>query len=698
MKRGLRIAAAAMAGVLSAFATQAATTVDKAAIADEKQGANWLSYGRTYSEQRYSPLTQIDATNVGNLGVAWYMDLPGHKSLLSTPLVVDGVMYFTGSFATVFAVDTRTGKQLWEYDPKVIEAAGDRGRVMWDSNRGVAYWKGRVYVATGDGRLNAIDAQTGKEVWSVMTVDPKLAYFINGAPRVFNDKVIIGNGGTEWGGLRGYVTAYDTATGKQLWRFYTVPGNPADGFEDDAQAMAAKTWHGKWWEHGGGGTVWNGLTYDPEFNRIYLGTGNGSPWNQKIRSPGGGDNLFLCSVVALDADTGKYAWHYQTVPGETWDYNSNMDMVLADLTIAGKPVKAMLHAPKNGFFYVIDRATGKLISAEKIGKVTWATHVDLKTGRPVENPAARYGDGEELVWPGPLGVHNWHAMSFNPQTGLAYIPKHDMPANFTDKTIKQPEEWKSPSFAFDPGVDLLREDMPIKIDAASLLAWDPVKQQKVWEQKLPGAWNGGTLTTGGNLVFQGRTDGKLVAYRATDGLPLWMFDMGVGISAPPITYEVDGRQYVALLAGWGGAAASMVGAITAQHGWSYGVHPRRLVIFALDAETKLPKAPPPAFAEPLVQEDFKVDDLQAETGSFLFSRNCASCHGGGAVAGGYAPDLRASQAPLYPEAFKEIVVGGSRRLQGMPQFKELSDADLNAIHHYIRRQAKKTTAAAQTGQ
>ncbi|MGE3775238.1 MAG: PQQ-binding-like beta-propeller repeat protein, partial [Gammaproteobacteria bacterium] len=394
-----------MFGALSACAALAATTVDNAAIADEKHGANWLSYGRTYSEQRYSPLMQIDATNVGNLGVAWYLDLPGHRSLMATPLVVDGVMYFTGSFATVFAVDTRTGKQLWEYDPKVIEAAGDRGRVMWDSNRGVAYWKGKVFVATGDGRLNAIDAATGKEVWSVMTVDPKLAYFINGAPRVFNDKVIIGNGGTEWGGLRGYVTAYDTATGKQLWRFYTVPGNPADGFEDEAQAMAAKTWHGKWWEHGGGGTGWNGLTYDPEFNRIYLGTGNGSPWNQKIRSPGGGDNLFLCSVVALDADTGKYAWHYQTVPGETWDYNSNMDMVLADLSIDGKPVKAMLHAPKNGFFYVIDRATGKLISAEKIGKVTWATHVDLQTGRPVEAPGARYEDGEELVWPGPLGVH-----------------------------------------------------------------------------------------------------------------------------------------------------------------------------------------------------------------------------------------------------------------------------------------------------
>ena len=686
----------ALAAVFSAQVAMAATTVDKVAIADEKAGANWLSYGRTYSEQRFSPLNAVNDTNVGNLGVAWYLDLPEHKSLLSTPLVVDGVMYLTGSFAKVIAVDTRTGKTLWTYDPKVIDAAGDRGRVMWDSNRGAAYWKGRLFIATGDGRLNALDATTGKEVWSVMTVDPKLAYFINGAPRVFNDKVIIGNGGTEWGGLRGYVTAYDTETGKQAWRFYTVPGNPADGFEDEAQQMAAKTWQGEWWKHGGGGTVWNGLTYDPEFNRIYLGTGNGSPWNQKIRSPGGGDNLFLCSVVALDADTGKYVWHYQTVPGESWDYNSNMDMVLADLEIDGKPVKAMLHAPKNGFFYVLDRATGKLISAEKIGRATWATHVDMTTGRPVEAKNARYEDGEELIYPGPLGFHNWHAMSFNPQTGLAYIPTHDLPALYTDKGIK-PATWRSPSFQFDPGVDLGRGDLPLNIDSSVLMAWDPVKKAKIWEQKLPGSWNGGTLTTGGNLVFQGRTDGKLVAYRATDGVPLWMFDMGVGISAPPITYEVDGKQYVALLAGWGGAAASMVGSITAQHGWSYGVHPRRLVVFALDADTTLPKAPPPAFAQPLVQEDFKVDELQAEQGSFLFQRNCSSCHGGGAVAGGYAPDLRASQAPIYPEAFKEIVVGGSRRQQGMPQFKELTDADLNAMHHYIRRQARKATAAAQAG-
>ncbi len=687
---------AALAALLLTQGAVAATSVDGAAIADEKAGANWLSYGRTYSEQRFSPLQQITDTNVGDLGVAWYMDLPGQKSLLATPLVVDGVMYFSGGYSVVFAVDTRTGKELWKYDPKTIEAAGDRLRVMWDSNRGVAYWKGRIFVATADGRLNAIDASTGKEVWSVQTVDPKLPYFINGAPRVFKDKVIIGNGGTEWGPLRGYVTAYDTATGKQAWRFYTVPGNPADGFEDETQAMAAKTWNGEWWKHGGGGTVWNGLTYDPDFNRIYIGTGNGSPWNQRIRSPGGGDNLFLCSVVALDADTGKYVWHYQTTPGETWDYNSNMDMVLADLKVDEKPVKALMHAPKNGFFYVLDRATGKLISAEKIARATWAERIDLKTGRPVEAKGARYEDGEELIYPSAFGVHNWHAMSFNPGTGLAYIPIIDVPATFTDKGVNY-KQWNSPSFQFDPGLDLLRDDLPLKIDAAALIAWDPVKQQKVWEQKLPGVWNPGTLTTAGNLVFEGRTDGKLLAYRATDGIPLWSTDVGVGVSAPPITFEVDGKQYLALLTGWGGAGVSMAGAITAQHGWAYGMHPRRLIVYSLDGAQKLPKAPPPTFAEALVQDDFKVDEMQAETGSHLFLKNCVTCHGGGAVSGGYAPDLRASQAVVYDEAFKEIVVTGSRVQQGMPRFHELTDADLKAMQHYIRRQARKATVAAQLG-
>ena len=689
MARQARIALALglAAGIFTTGAFSA-TTVDGAAIGNEQDASNWLSYGRTYSEQRYSPLDQINEKTVAGLKADWALELPSDRTLLATPIVVDGVMYISGSYSVVRAVDAQSGKVLWTYDPKTLEVAGDRQRIFWDSNRGVAFWKGKVFVATGDGRLNAIDAKTGKEVWSTVTIDPKLPMYINGAPRVFRDKVIIGNGGTEVGANRGYVTAYDTETGKQAWRFYIVPGNPADGFEDETQAMAAKTWTGEWWKHGGGGNAWNGFTYDPEFNRIYIGTGNGSPWNRNIRSPGGGDNLFLCSIVALDADTGKYAWHYQTTPGETWDYNSNMDIVLADLTIAGKPVKTLLHAPKNGFFYVIDRSTGKLISAEKIGKVDWAESIDLKTGRPVERKGARYEDGQELVWPSPFGIHNWHAMSFNPNTGLTYIPVMELPGMFTDKGIDK-SIWQSPNFSIDPGVEFARDDIPVNAGTGALRAWDPVAQKLRWEVKLPGVWNPGTLTTGGNLVIQGRTDGKLVAYRATDGESLWQFDTGLGISAPPITYTVNGKQHIALLVGWGGAGPAVGGSLQAQHGWAYRAQPRRLISFSLEGTADLPKLPPPSFAKPLKQEDFKVDEMLAQQGHVLWAKHCVLCHGAGAVSGGYAPDLRASTIPLYDAALQDVVVKGSRQTAGMPRFHEFSAGDLKALQHYIRREARR---------
>ncbi len=686
-QRGLSLALglAALLGV--GQAAGAATTVDGAAIANEQDSANWLSYGRTYSEQRYSPLDQINEKTVAGLKPDWGLELPD-RTLLATPIVVDGVMYISGSYSVVRAVDAASGKVLWTYDPKTLEVAGDRQRIFWDSNRGVAFWKGKVFVATGDGRLNAIDAKTGKEVWSAVTIDPKLPMYINGAPRVFRDKVIIGNGGTEVGANRGYVTAYDTETGKQAWRFYIVPGNPADGFEDETQAMAAKTWTGEWWKHGGGGNAWNGFTYDPEFNRIYIGTGNGSPWNRNIRSPGGGDNLFLCSIVALDADTGKYAWHYQTTPGETWDYNSNMDIVLADLKIDGKPVKALMHAPKNGFFYVIDRANGKLLSAEKIGKVDWAESIDLKTGRPIERKGARYEDGQELVWPSPFGIHNWHAMSFNPNTGLAYIPVMELPGLFTDKGIDK-SIWQSPNFSIDPGVEFARDDIPVNAGTGALRAWDPVAQKLRWEVTLPGVWNPGTLTTAGNLVIQGRTDGKLVAYRATDGESLWQFDAGLGISAPPVTYTVNGKQHIALLVGWGGAGPAVGGSLQAQHGWAYRAQPRRLISFSLEGKAELPKLPPPSFAKPLKQEDFKVDDMLAQQGNVLYAKHCVLCHGAGAVSGGYAPDLRASTIPVYEDALQDVVIKGSRQMAGMPRFHDLSEGDLKALQHYIRREARR---------
>jgi quinohemoprotein ethanol dehydrogenase len=374
-------------------------------IADERDGANWPSFGRTYSETHASPLADINAGNVARLGLAWSLDLPGISNGATVPLAVDGIVYFTVGQSIVHAVEATTGRLLWRHDPEVAKVAGRKLRITWGP-RGIGWWEGKVYVGTTDGRLIAIDAKNGRQVWSAQTVDPGNELTITGPPRVFNGKVIIGNAGSEFGANRGYVTAYDAESGEQAWRFWIVPGNPADGFENAAMEMAAKTWTGEWWKFGGGGQAWNAMTYDPQFNRVYIGTGNGAPWNRKVRSPGGGDNLFLCSIVALDADTGEYAWHYQTTPGETWDYNSAMDITLATMTVDGRPRPVILHAPKNGFFYVIDRETGKVLSAEKFGKVTWAERVDLATGRPVEAPGARYEDGPALIWPSTMGVHN----------------------------------------------------------------------------------------------------------------------------------------------------------------------------------------------------------------------------------------------------------------------------------------------------
>ncbi len=692
MNRGIhRLGALVLALGLSA--AQAGTTVDDATLSATGDGSNWPGFGRNYSEQRYSPLTQIDSTNVARLGVEWVLDLPHDRSLVATPLVVDGIIYFTGSFSVTRAVDARSGKVLWEYDPKSVEHAGDRLRIMWDQNKGPAVWGDKLIISTIDGRLVGLNRHTGEQVWETMTVDPRRAYYITGAPKVFRGKVLIGNGGTEQEAARGYVTAYDADTGEQAWRFWIVPGNPADGFENAAMEMAAKTWTGEWWKVGGGGNAWHGFTYDPEFNTVYIGTGNGSPWNQKIRSPGGGDNLFLCSIVALDADTGEYRWHYQTVPGETWDYNSNMDIVLADLKYGEQTVKALMHAPKNGFFYVINRENGELLSAEKLGKVTWAKYVDLKTGRPVENPAARYGDGEELVWPSPFGTHSWHAMSYNPDTGLVYIPTIEMPALWRDKGIDF-QAWKPPHFYVNVGTEFGTEDTPADYGEGFLTAWDPVKGEKVWQHELPPQWNPGTMTTAGNLVFQGRADGRFVAYDASSGEPLWSTELGLGISSPPVTYTVDGRQYVSLLVGWGGAGL-IAGSLAAQHGWKYGVHPRRLYTFALDATGKVPPMPPPAFAQPVDPPDFEIDPALAAYGQSIYAQSCFLCHGGGAVSGGYAPDLRESPLVLSRQAFEDVVLKGAKRANGMPRFTAFTQRELDGLTHYIRQMARQAVASRQ---
>jgi quinohemoprotein ethanol dehydrogenase len=673
--------------------------VDDTVLADESLTSAWPAYGGTHYERRFSPLADINVENVGELGVDWYLDLPRDVGLVSTPLVIDGVLYFSGTMNVVRAVNAVTGELIWEFDPQVGEHVAGKRQAGFVSSRGITFYDDKVFAATWDGRLIAIDAKTGQQVWSVRTFPEDAALYITGAPKAFKGKVLIGNGGTEIGPNRGFVPAYDAATGEEAWKFHIVPGNPADGFENEAMEMAAATWTGEWWKHGGGGNAWHGFTYDPDLDAVYIGTGNGSPWNRHVRSPGGGDNLFLCSIVALNPDTGEYRWHYQTTPGETWDYNSNMDIVLADLTISGEKIKALMHAPKNGFFYVINRETGQLVSAEPFADVTWATHVDLETGRPVEAVGARYESGVFPIAPGPWGAHSWHAMSYNPATGLAYIPTLHTALGYDEEGIDA-DTFQAEDFRGGIAVNLSYAERP-RDYPGSLQAWDPVGQRKVWEIPQETFWGAGALTTAGNLVFQGRADGKFLAYDARSGETLWSFDAGLGISAPAITYKIDGRQFVSLLVGFGGGYSSLGGAEAAELGWSYRRHMRRLITFSLDGQADMPGQPPPLAPKP-IEADFVVDETLAEAGSVLFNRSaiegiCWYCHGMGAVSGGAAPDLRASAAVLDGEAFDRIVRGGALMQAGMPVFADLTVEELESLRHYIRQQADVALTQAPPG-
>jgi len=652
--------------------------------AGSRDGKDWPGYGGDYTERHFSPLTQINAENIGQLGLVWSHDIDVMPSAQTAPVAVDGVLYFGAGHSVVHALDARTGKELWRYDPEAPQKAGEKLRSAWGI-RGIAYGEGRIYTGTVDGRLIALDAKTGKLLWSSMTIEANDGRYISGPPTFFNGKVIIGHGGGDFAPVRGYVTAYDAKTGKQIWRFYTVPGDPSKGFEDETQAMAAKTWKGEWWKYGGGGTAWNAITFDPKYNRIYIGTGNGTPWNQKIRSPGGGDNLFVCSIVALDADTGKYVWHYQINPGETWDYNAAMDITLADLPVEGKTRPVILHAPKNGFFYVIDRETGKLISAEKFVKtVTWADRIDVKTGRPVENPAARFPDGKPFtVFPSPVGAHSVEAMSFNPDTGLVYLNAIEQGRIYADPPGDL-AQWKfAPGQVINNGVGAPPPGSKVEPgNTNTLLAWDPVKQKPAWSVALPGFKNGATMATAGNLVFQGNVSGELAAYDGKTGKKIWSFDAQNGIMAQPISYEVDGVQYVTVIASWR-ASTEMGPALS----WDYRQQKRRVLTFALNGKAKLPAADLTRMPYQL-DPAFRIDPAKAERGRALVGAHCALCHGSGLKAGGAAPDLRRSPVPVDPAAFDAVVREGALVPNGMPGFPEIPSADLELMRHYIRSEAR----------
>ncbi|PLW84197.1 PQQ-dependent dehydrogenase, methanol/ethanol family [Kineobactrum sediminis] len=669
---------AALLYLASAIAI-AAPVSEERLLAAHEEGDNWLSHGRTYSEQRFSPLAQVHDGNVDQLGLAWFFETDTHLGMEATPLVIDGVLYISGAWNTVWALDAKSGQRLWKFDPE-IPREKSISACCGVINRGLAAWGDALYIGTLDGRLIAIDRATGEQLWSQQTTDPDQPYSITGAPRVAKGKVFIGNGGSEFG-IRGYVSAYDADTGEFAWRFYTVPGNPADGFESEAMERAAATWSGEWWRQGGGGTVWDSIVYDPELDQLYIGVGNGAPHNRRIRSPGGGDNLFLSSIVALDPDTGDYLWHYQEVPAESWDYTATQQITLAEIPWEGAARKVILHAPKAGFVYVIDRASGKLLSAEPFTTVTWASHYDLETGRPAEVPGQDYDGKAAMVYPSAMGGHNWHPMAYSPDTGLMYIPELDMGMLYDEI---EPVDYRHLKRHFNTGYKLnhdgysqrftqaLLEHLP----KASLLAWDPVKQEAAWKLPHPNIHNGGVLATAGNLVFQGTSDGRMLAVQADNGEPLWSFATDNSVMAGPVSYRVDGEQYIAVAVGRGGA-------LTMNTGRSYptGNPNNRIMAFKLNGSAALPQTPEVARLEPPQRLDVSATDL-AE-GRQLFNRYCARCHGADVSGDGSIPDLR-NLEPVWHENFEAVVLEGLMEEAGMPHFADVLDKDqTRKIHAYI---------------
>jgi len=675
-----RIFTALCALICFAPAWSAPVDEDRLTTPDAEPGS-WLTYGRSYAETRESPLSRINADNVHRLGLAWYLETGTKRGLEATPLVIDGVMFTTGTWSRVYALDAKTGDLLWAFDPQVPRAWGINA-CCDVVNRGVAAWGERIFVGTIDGRLIALDRRSGTVAWETLTIDGQRPYTITGAPRVVKGNVLIGNGGSEYG-VRGYVSAYDADTGALNWRFYTVPGNPYEPFENPALAMAARTWSGDlWWEVGGGGTVWDSMAYDPALDLLYIGVGNGAPWNRHVRSPGGGDNLFLSSIVALRPETGEYVWHYQTTPGDSWDYTATQHMILADILVGGVTRQVLMQAPKNGFFYVLDRATGELLSAEKYVEATWASHVDLESGRPVETENADHRTEAKITRPAPFGGHSWHPMAYSEATGLVYIPAMENQAEYSTAEVFEylpGGHWnlaQANTLMLPPMGETLIRGVTRRLMTGHLLAWDPSAQREAWRVPQSSMWNGGVLATAGGLVFQGSGDGHLYAYRADSGERLWQGWAGSGVVAPPVTFEIDDEQYVAVMAGWGGAAPLTFDMPDTARG-----QPGRLLVFKLDGSATLPPPEPPA--ELIEPPPRTGSEETVKAGELLYAEHCGRCHGTALMSSAVVPDLR-RLSPARHEVFRSIVLDGVLQGTGMAGFADVLDAsDADAIQAYV---------------
>ena len=575
----LLVALIAAAGALysSRAAQPRMKPVDDSRIENgDSEARNWLTYGRTYSEQRFSPLTRINADNAKELGLTWFADLETNCGQEATPLIVDGVVYISTSWSLVKAYDGRTGRLLWSYDPEVprelkITACCD---VV---NRGVAAWNGKIFVATLDGRLVALQAATGKPVWSTPTVEPNKSYTITPAPRVIKGRVIIGSGGKQ--GTRGNISAYEAESGKFAWRFFTVPGDPSKPFEDQAIARAAKTWSGEWWKFAGGGAVSDSISFDPKLNLLYFGTGSRDSSDRKP-SLHRGDDLYIASVLALNADTGEYVWHYQATPGDQWGYDATQQLVLADLNFQGVPREVVMQANANGYFYVLDRKTGALISANTFVPINWAAGIDAKTGRPTEGKDARFSvSGQPVaIMPDPVGAHSWTPMAYNPNTSLVYIPAVGIASHLLP-VVKDP---KYSPLGSKGGVGFTTTSE----HQGFLLAWDPKAQREAWHVIYREPWNGGVVTTAGNIVAQGDAAGNFIVYRADTGEKLWSKFVQSRIVGGPSTFEVDGEQYITVLSGWSDVSKSKAENEVADSGELRNVS--RILTFKLGGTAVLP--------------------------------------------------------------------------------------------------------------
>ena len=668
----------------AALAACSASSDPLAAPAD----GEWPADGRTYSAQRYSPLTQIDASNISQLGLAWYADLDTYRGVEATPIYADGVLYNIAPFNITTAYDAKTGEVLWSFDPEVPRAMA-RYACCEPVSRGLAMWRDRIIIATLDGRLIALDKDSGQQIWSTRTFGEEFPYTITGAPRVFDGKVVVGQSGGDFG-VRGFAAAFDAETGEELWKFFLTPGNPADGPDgvasDPVMDMIRETWHGdNYWQLGGGANPWDAIAYDPDLKLVYVGTGNSSPHSRYYRSDNQGDNLFVCSIVALHAETGEYAWHYQMNPGEEWDYTCTSSMISAELEIDGRQRSVLMQAPKNGFFYVLDRATGEFISAEDYVMTNWNLGFEAD-GRPIDNPEVRYGFEPKLVYPGPGGAHNWFPMAFSPRTGLAYFPSYQSGFAFALQPDWQPQPRRSNSGwgGFTGEAGRIRAQLQAEADEhekAWFTAYDPVRQEVAWQVELPRHGNGGALVTASDIVFAGTTKQTFTAFDARNGAILWEFPTQSAPVAGGITYMLDGEQYVAINAGWGGGAAQQEQAA----GIELPRAPGRLLVFKLGGNVQLP---PLAAREPVTPPPpVRASEAQIAAGARLYAETCAVCHGPNAVGG--VADLR-HMTPETRARFDDIVLRGTLVDKGMASFDDLLDQEqVDAIHGYLVARANE---------